>query len=77
MLYIAGILVVVAIIIIIDVPPLWRKKLIKELWVFSFLLLFGTALAIAQALHLKIPNPLDWMIAVYKPVADMVDIWLK
>ncbi|AOZ92161.1 hypothetical protein [Paenibacillus crassostreae] len=77
MLSIAGILIIVSIIIAIDVPPLVRKKLIKELWVFSILLLFGTILAILQALHIKIPNPLDWMIIVYKPIADMVDIWLK
>lgn len=77
MLSVAGILVVVAIIIAIDVPPLVRKKLIKELWVFSILLLLGTVLSISQALHFKIPNPLDLMITVYKPVADMVHMWLN
>ncbi|MEC0092784.1 hypothetical protein [Paenibacillus macquariensis] len=77
MLSIMGILVIVTVIIAIDVPPLWRKKLKKELWAFSILLLFGTVLGLAQALKLKIPNPLDWVIAVYKPLSDMVDIWLK
>lgn len=77
MLSIAGILAIVAIIIAIDVPPLWRNKLIKELWVFSVLLLLATVVGLAQALHYKIPNPLDLMIIVYKPVADMVNIWLK
>ncbi|MNP04085.1 hypothetical protein D3C76_959900 [compost metagenome] len=77
MLVIAGILIIVIIIIAIDVPPLVKKKLTKELWVFSILLSFGTILAILQALHIRIPNPLDGMIAVYKPIADMVDSWLK
>ncbi|MGF7049601.1 putative membrane protein [Paenibacillus sp. DS2015] len=77
MLSIAGIIFIVAVIIVIDVPPLWRKKLFKELWVFSLLLLFGTVLAITQALHIKVLNPLDLIIAIYKPVANMVDIWLK
>lgn len=77
MLSIAGILAIVVIIVIIDVPSMWRNKLVKELWVFSFILLFTTLLGIAQVLHFKTPNPLDWMVAVYKPLADAVDVWLK
>jgi integral membrane sensor domain MASE1 len=72
-----GMLFIVAVIIAIDFPHLWRKKLIKELWVSSILLLLATVLGIAQALQIKVLNPLDLMITVYKPVADMVDIWLK
>ncbi|MFF2588118.1 hypothetical protein ACFVSS_09560 [Peribacillus butanolivorans] len=71
------ILVIVAIIIAIDVPSLLRKKLKKELWIFSVLLLFGTALSISQALNIKIPNPLDWITAIYKPLSDMIEKLLK
>ncbi|MGE7764004.1 hypothetical protein [Peribacillus sp. NPDC096540] len=74
---VAGILVIVAIIIAIDVPSLLRKKLKKELWIFSILLLFGTALSIAQALNIKIPNPLDLITAIYKPLSDMIEKLLK
>ncbi|MFB7637976.1 hypothetical protein [Peribacillus butanolivorans] len=77
MLAVAGILVIVAIIIAIDAPSLLRKKLKKELWIFSILLLFGTALSIAQALNIKIPNPLDWITAIYKPLSDMIEKVLK
>ncbi|MFD4816626.1 hypothetical protein [Peribacillus butanolivorans] len=71
------ILILVAIIIAIDVPSLLRKKLKKELWIFSVLLLFGTALSISQALNIKIPNPLDWITAIYKPLSDMIEKLLK
>ncbi|MGG0288157.1 hypothetical protein ABEY41_24260 [Peribacillus butanolivorans] len=71
------ILILVAIIIAIDVPSLLRKKLKKELWIFSVLLLFGTALSIAQALNIKIPNPLDWITAIYKPLSDIIEKLLK
>ncbi|MFB5284506.1 hypothetical protein [Peribacillus sp. Hz7] len=74
---VAGILLIVAVIIAIDVPPLLRKKLKKELWIFSILLLFGTALSIAQALNIKIPNPIDWITAIYKPLSDMLEKLLK
>ncbi|OAB39234.1 hypothetical protein PMSD_04710 [Paenibacillus macquariensis subsp. defensor] len=77
MLSITGILVIVIVIIAIEVPALWRNKLKNELWVFSLLLLFGTVLGIVQALHIIIPNPLDWVIAVYKPISEIVDVWLK
>ena len=71
------ILVVVAVIIAIEVPLMWRRKLIKEMWVFSFLLLFGTFLGIINALNIPVPNPLGWMIFIYNPVADMVSSWLS
>ncbi|MBV7505824.1 hypothetical protein KW850_11215 [Bacillus sp. sid0103] len=77
MVAVAGILVISAVIIVIDVPPLLRKKLVKELWIFSILLLFGTMLSIAQALGISIPNPLDWLTVLYKPFSDMMKNLLK
>ncbi|MFJ8257522.1 hypothetical protein ACIQ4Z_09520 [Peribacillus asahii] len=74
---VAGILLIVVVIIAIDVPPLLRKKFKKELWIFSIFLLFGTALSIAQALNIKIPNPIDWITAIYKPLSDMLEKLLK
>ncbi len=72
-----GILVTVALIIAIDVPTLLRGKLKKELWIFSVLLLFGTTIGIAKALHLGLPNPLDWIIYIYNPVSQLLNTWLK
>jgi len=77
MMPVIGILVAVALIIAIDVPTLLRGKFKKELWIFSILLLFGTAIGIAQALHIGLPNPLDWIIYIYNPVSHLLDSWLK
>lgn len=71
------IVIVVAVVIAIEVPLMWRNKLIKELWVFSFLLLLGTYFGVMNALHIQVSNPLGWMIFIYKPVADMVSVWLS
>lgn len=71
-----GVLLIVALIIAIEVPLMWRKKLIKEMWVFSFLLLLGTLFSLINALHISVDKPLSWMIFIYKPVADMVSAWL-
>ncbi|MEK4463683.1 MULTISPECIES: hypothetical protein [Paenibacillus] len=71
------ILIVVAVIAAIEVPLMWRKKLIKEMWVFSFLLLLGTFFSLINALHISVSNPLGWMIFIYKPISDMVNAWLS
>ncbi|MFB6467807.1 hypothetical protein ACE38V_13535 [Cytobacillus sp. Hz8] len=56
----------------IEIPSLLKKKLIKELWVFSVLLLIGVGLIISQSLQLNIPNPLDWITVVFKPLNDAI-----
>ncbi|MDM5225025.1 hypothetical protein QUF73_02265 [Cytobacillus sp. NJ13] len=76
MIAVAGVLIVIAIIIAIDARPLWRKKQKKELWAFSILMIFGTALCMLYALDVKLPNPLDWLTAIYKPLSDMMNNFL-
>ncbi|MGP7818885.1 hypothetical protein [Niallia sp. 01092] len=77
MLVTIGILLVSIVIALIEVPPLLRKGLTKEIWVFSILLLFGTGLSIAEGLQMNIPNPLNWIGAVYKPFSDFLFGLLK
>lgn len=74
---IAGILLIAILIIVLEVPPLWKKKQKRELWVYSLLLLFGVGLSIAESLDLNIPNPLDWIAVIYKPLSDLVMSLLK
>ncbi|WP_339317996.1 hypothetical protein [Paenibacillus sp. FSL R10-2734] len=74
---IVAILIIVAVIIAIEVPLMLRKKLIKELWVFSFLLLLGTFFSLIYVMNITISDPLAWMVFIYKPVADMVNAWLS
>jgi hypothetical protein len=69
---IAGILLVAILIIVLEVPPLLEKKQKKELWVFSLLLFLGVGLSIAESLDLNIPNPLDWIAIIYKPLSDLI-----
>ncbi|HEK9100989.1 hypothetical protein KFD70_09585 [Bacillus pfraonensis] len=74
---VAGIFVIVAAIIAIDVPFLLKEKLKGELWLFSILLLLGTSLSVAKALNIKIPNPLDWITAIYKPLYYVIEELLR
>ncbi|MEK3750925.1 hypothetical protein NYE25_22305 [Paenibacillus sp. FSL E2-8871] len=71
------ILIIVAVIIAIEVPLMLRKNLIKEFWVFLFLLLLGTFFSLIYVMNISISDPLAWMVFIYKPVADMVNAWLS
>ncbi|MFC5647871.1 hypothetical protein ACFPYJ_01820 [Paenibacillus solisilvae] len=55
-----------------EFPLLLKKKLHKELWVFSILIAFGLLLSILQGLQIPIPNPLDWITAIFKPMSRMI-----
>ncbi|WP_236013206.1 hypothetical protein [Paenibacillus glycanilyticus] len=63
---IAGILAATGICAVYEIPSLATNK--KDLWVFCFLLLAGSALSIVAALHGHIANPLNWIAAIYKPL---------
>ncbi|RAV12156.1 hypothetical protein [Paenibacillus contaminans] len=69
---IIGILFVTGGIAAIEIPSLRRQKLKKDLWVFTALLAFGASLTIADALNAKIPNMLDWISFLYKPLSDLI-----
>ncbi|MFC4078401.1 hypothetical protein [Salinithrix halophila] len=76
-MFMIGIFVVVAAILYIEVPKLKQQGMKKGLWLFSILLLFGTGLNIAYGLDLDIPNPLDGVVLIYKPLSDWIFGWLK
>jgi len=73
MVVVLGILAAIAVIIKLEVPSLLKKGLMKELRVFSFLLLFGAGISIAQSLNVKLPNPLDWITFIYRPVSRFIE----
>ncbi|MNN09370.1 hypothetical protein D3C81_1222490 [compost metagenome] len=72
MAVIMGIMLSAAAIIFLEVPYMLRKRLKKELWVFSILLLLGVGISSVEALQWAIPTPLDWITAVYKPFTDFL-----
>lgn len=70
MMKVIGIFLIATIILMIEVPQLMEKKHKKELLVFSIILAIGVGLSIAQALGKTIPNPMDLLNLVYKPIND-------
>ncbi|WP_010497333.1 hypothetical protein [Paenibacillus elgii] len=66
------VLLAAAAIVAIEWRSLMERKLKRELWTFFLLCLIGTSLGMAEALQLNIPNPLDWISALYKPLSNLI-----
>ncbi|CAH1193110.1 hypothetical protein PAECIP111891_00490 [Paenibacillus allorhizoplanae] len=74
---ISGILAAAGAIFIYEAPALFKGRFMKELWLFSILLVVGTGLSILLSLHVEIPNPLDWIITLYQPFSNLMNNILK
>jgi hypothetical protein len=61
-----------AVLILIEVPSLWKRKQIKDLWVFSSLLFLGIGLVIMRFLNLHVPNPVNGIDYVLRPLAEAI-----
>lgn len=70
---ILGILCVAAVIAYVGLTSLKGKAGAKERIVFCTILLSATALSIAVSLDLNVPNPLNGLIMLYKPISDYLN----
>ncbi|WP_261302040.1 hypothetical protein [Paenibacillus andongensis] len=69
---IAAILLAAAAIAILEIPSLMKKRQYKEFVIVCCLLMLGTFLSIAQSLHMKLPNPLDFITFVFQPFSKFI-----
>ena len=69
-----GILLVAAVIIFVEVPPLLEKKQKKELIIFTIILIIGVTLSILRSFGINIPNPLDLLTFIFKPINDLIRV---
>ncbi|GIP32616.1 hypothetical protein [Paenibacillus sp. J2TS4] len=76
MLISVGVILVGLAIAIREIPYLKKNRLKKEAAVFWILLIAGTGLGVALGMKLPLPNPLDWIIMLYKPISDALHPWL-
>lgn len=77
MLGVAGVIAAAVIILILEVPYLIKKKLRRETWVFSFILLFAVGMGIAVSLQVNIPNPRNGLTTIYKPLYELLKKWME
>ncbi|MCH6266099.1 MULTISPECIES: hypothetical protein [Neobacillus] len=77
MLGVAVTIVAAIMIIAFEIPKMRKKKLTKELWVFSVLMAMAVGLGIAESLNLSVPNPLNGVRIVLQPFSDFIYGLLK
>ncbi len=60
-------------IIALEVPPLVRQKMWRELAAFGLLLVVGMIYSFGQALDLPLPNPTDGIMAIFEPISRYLE----
>lgn len=68
-----GILCLAAVVVFLELPQLLKNKLMKELVVFTILLIIGITLSILLAFGVKLPNPVDLLIFLLKPLTNFIE----
>lgn len=68
-----GIAAIAACICVLEVPRMWRGRQWKELGLFGFLLALGTGISVGIDLDAGLPNPMDWLAAIFRPIENLVE----
>ncbi|WP_214626767.1 hypothetical protein [Paenibacillus agaridevorans] len=64
---------VAACICVLEVPRMWRDRQWKELGLFGFLLALGTGISVGLGLDAGLPNPMDWIAMIFRPIDSLVE----
>lgn len=67
---VAGLLAAAGICAATEIPSMVGHK--KDLWVFSILLALAIALCIAVTQKVPVPNPLDGIAAIFRPIGKLM-----
>lgn len=59
-------------IVLFEVPGLVKKKMWRELVVFSVYMVFGASLSILEVLQIEVLNPAKVIEALLKPLTDLL-----
>lgn len=70
MVKVLGVIFISLLIVLKEIPPLKKQKMIKEIWIFSSMQLLATTLLSLVLLEVKIPSPLEVIRVVYQPFSD-------
>ncbi|SFJ21570.1 hypothetical protein SAMN02799624_03644 [Paenibacillus sp. UNC496MF] len=66
------VLIMAALVVRFQYPRLKRNGQKKELAVSACLLAAAVTLSMLQSFRVELPNPLDWLTVVYKPLSKAV-----
>ncbi|WP_335495414.1 hypothetical protein [Neobacillus drentensis] len=58
---------------LLEIPKLLRGKLVRESLFYLLILSIGTFFCILLALDINLPNPVNWLTILFKPLTN----WLN
>jgi hypothetical protein len=64
-------------IIAYEAPPLWKKKMWRELVVFAGITIIAMAYAYGAALGKNMPNPTNMINFIFEPISEFVLKYLE
>lgn len=62
-----GIIILYIGIALFQIPQLKKEKMIREIWIFSLLMLMVTAVTVIKLNNIPLPSPLDLVTIILKP----------
>ncbi|WP_135556345.1 hypothetical protein [Paenibacillus cymbidii] len=74
---VAGVVAGVTLLGLIDVPYLRKMRSRKETWVYIVLMLSALTLNVLWILDVPLPNPVEYITAIYKPLSNWLYGLLK
>lgn len=73
MLLVFAVVGAAAILSLIEIPRLLKRRWIKETWAFAAFLFAGVVLCVLTILHVPLPNPIFLLRTIYSPVSGAID----
>lgn len=67
MLKCIGVIIIYIGIAFFQIPQLKKEKMIREIWIFSLLMLVVTAATVMKLNNLPLPSPLDFITVILNP----------
>lgn len=62
-----GVILIYIAIAFFQIPQLKKEKMIREIWIFTILMVFVTGVTVAKLNNLSLPSPLEMVTFVLKP----------
>lgn len=76
-MHLIGLMLVFSVVILFEVPRMWKGKMWRELITFSGLLTVGMVMSFTAVLRINLPNPTDVVDFIFNPFSEVILSFLK
>ena len=73
MIGVAGLSVFFAVILYLQLPPIMKRKNIREIGAYTIFMLLGATYSYGYVLDIEMPNPTQLVNFIFRPVTQVLD----